>query len=105
MSSAILWSARPPSKAPARPHDPNLCGLGFDSDCDVCRAAYLRDERALYERDADVKRRAHRCVVARRMRETTGTNLGDLGAALLPVQAEGMAEIAGAVFDEREATE
>jgi hypothetical protein len=38
---------------PKREHNPNVCGLGPETDCDDCRERY----RGMYERDARTKDR------------------------------------------------
>lgn len=101
LSATILRPAGAPSKPPPRPHNPDVCGLAFDSDCDACRVARQRDDRDFYERDADAKARARRGDIARRLADATGITLDELADALLPKLAEGMAEVAGAVMDER----
>jgi hypothetical protein len=93
----------PPPASKPRPHDPLVCGLDPATDCDKCRAHAERAEHAFLERDADAKERARRRDIARRFVDSTGISLDELADALLPHQAEAMADIAAAVADEREA--
>jgi hypothetical protein len=102
VSSTILRSTPTPSKSAMRPHDPGLCSLGGVSECDACRAARIQADRDFHERDADARERARRREIAERFTKATGIPLTDLAATLLPLLAEPMAEIAGAVLDERQ---
>jgi hypothetical protein len=104
VSATILRDQHPPSKAATRPHDPDVCGLGFDSDCDACRAVRLHAERDFLGRDADARERVRLRTTTEHFAETTGIPLADLAAAILPYLAEPMAEIVCAVLDEREVT-
>ena len=98
----ILPTRAAPSKA-ARPHDPDVCGLGYDSDCDACRASAERAEGEFCERDADAKERACLRKIDDRFTEATGITLDELAYALQTKLAESMAKIACVVTDEREA--
>ena len=101
---SIISTRATPSKTPTRPHDPDVCGLGGAAECDTCRATRLRDAGDFYELDDEARDRGRLRAIARRFVETTGIPLADLAAALLPHLTEPMAEIGGAVLDEREAT-
>ena len=99
MTTAILSTHHAPSKPATRPHDPFVCGLGDDSNCDACRT---RAEREFWDRDAGAQERARLRNIDEQLTMAMGISLADLAAALLPHLAEPTAEIVGAVLDERE---
>jgi hypothetical protein len=101
MHSINLQASGPPSK-PAS-HDPDVCGIMPEWDCDACRAARERDRRDQRDHDAEARDRWQRRHTARRFFCATGITLAELASTLLHLQADSIAEIVGAVIDGREA--
>lgn len=102
MNRDQLRQAWTPSKPSAQAHDPDVCSLGGDAECDACRARAKHEQSEFWQRDADTKEGDRRRDIARRFLDATGITLGEIANALLPELAEGTAEIVGAVIDERE---
>lgn len=95
---SILPTRAAPSKLPA--HDPDVCYIDGVTPCDGCRAR-AESERANLGCDTEACERRRPRAVAGRFAEQTGIPVADLDATLLPILADGVAEIVVAVLDER----